>query len=309
MKRTLSSPTIHFFIFTLLFTTAVLGNKELPSTEHYLVEGTKHKHHFLTIKDQEKKNIFLGVHTYLKKPSKKLLTLIHGYAESCSYNKVIISHFLNKGFEVQCIEMPGHGTSDGARYEIDSFHTYKSMIKEVLKHLSKRKLHYFLSHSTGSVGFTQHLKEKHLNPFQKVIFLAPLTRNAYWNLARPAAFILSPFINRVGRLNHKRDPDYFLAKKSDPKYYDYLPLQWFRELTKYYDSLSHKTISQTKNFLIIYGTDDEVIDWKNSLQFHKTWFPEAQFKTIEKGTHHLFFNSDMIRSNLFKTIDQFISGT
>lgn len=288
------------------FSLLILLPLRVYALDFYDINGVQHTQKTTTIKNTENKQINISIHHYKKTESRKLLTLVHGYTENCGYMKNVIEFFINQGFEVQCPELPGHGQSSGPKYDIDSFKTYERMANRFVEHLSPQKDHYFLAHSTGSVGITQYLKNKKTNPFKKIILLAPLTKCKFWLMANVGFSLLSPFINEIKRFKHDRGKDYAWAKSNDPFLSNYEPLNWFKELKEYNNYLTEQVILDLENILIVYGDQDEVIDWKDSMKLHSNWFPKARIKIIENGSHHTYFNTKEIQESLYKKIKDFL---
>jgi alpha-beta hydrolase superfamily lysophospholipase len=292
---------MNYFIVLL-----ILLPLKVYALDFYQIKKTQHSQRTSSIKNSRNQIVKISTHHYKRNESKKLLTLIHGYTENCGYMKNIIELFLSQGFEVQCPELPGHGQSDGKKYDIDSFKTYELMAHQIIKELSPEKEHYFLAHSTGSVGFTQFLKNKNKNPFTKIILLAPLTKCKFWIMANAGFSLFSPFINDIKRFSYNRGKGYAWAKGHDPYLSNYEPLHWFKELIEYNNHLNDKVILDSNNILIVYGNQDEVIDWKDSKELHTNWFPKARIKTIENGSHHTYFNNKEIQKKLYQEIKDFL---
>jgi alpha-beta hydrolase superfamily lysophospholipase len=157
------------YFFSLL----ILLPLKVYALDFYDINEIQHTQKTTTIKNTENKQVNISIHHYKKAESRKLLTLVHGYTENCGYMKKLIEFFINQGFEVQCPELPGHGQSNGPKYDIDSFKTYERMANRFVENLSPQKDHYFLAHSTGSVGITQYLKNKKQIHLKRLFFWHP----------------------------------------------------------------------------------------------------------------------------------------
>ena len=238
--------------------------------------------------------------------SKKVIHILHGYTESCHYMNPFIDFFLEKDFEVMCLELPNHGSSSGKRYDIDNFETYLLHIEAYTKTLDKNREHYFIAHSTGAVGITKYLKKYKASPFKKIFLISPLTRPIFYSMIKFSIPMLSKMINKVKRIEQIRGPEYTQARETDEHYYGYLPLNWTLNCINFVEKQTENPTKDINNVVSIFGTGDRIIDASDGFTKYSKWFPNSNVHMIEGGQHHLHFAPSEVKHEFFDIIDSYL---
>lgn len=107
-------------------------------------------------------------------PSDKIVLCIHGFCCDARIFNYLGGELSDKGFNVKCIDLFGHGKSDGDQGDPD-FNQCLYAISEIVTTLRKKYRVYILSHSMGCT-FSLWYAKKFKNSFDGLILLAPYLR-------------------------------------------------------------------------------------------------------------------------------------
>jgi alpha-beta hydrolase superfamily lysophospholipase len=284
---------------------------EPPSIANYFeyyginFSGVRHFFgHFPSLSRRINAHVFIPQH-----PEKGTLFLLHGYLDHSGTLQPLIEAALSRGFAVATYDLPGHGLSTGERAAIDDFSHYVKTLEDFVA-LSSPFLPrpYFLSgHSTGCAITFEYLQQKKETIFEKVVFLAPLVRNAHWHLSKLGV--------AVGRLFRKTLPRKQRDNSSDPQFLAFVrndPLQGRQLSIKFMDALHawEKRIQHyppiTGSVLLIQGTDDAIVDWRYNLAFLRERIKGITVELIDDAKHQLVNESKIIRHQVFDTIFDYL---
>ena len=241
---------------------------------------------------------------YYKADNRKLAYVVHGYNDNCGYTKPIHKFFLKNGYDVLCIEMPGHGLSSGKRADIKRFSIYGEVYEELFKRIPKNYDYYqYYSHSTGSVGMIQLLLQEKSIPFDNVIFGAPLIRSYRWDMSRKLMGLLDPVINYFPVRRPSIVRDYYRELMIyDPSLNQWLPKNWFYQLQNWNNELIESAEKSSFPIKVIFAENDGVIDTEYNHRFLKSRFENASFHILNDSGHVFHNEIDKVRDNFFKEL-------
>ena len=252
----------------------------------------------------------ISAHVYVpKQPKKGALFLLHGYLDHSGTLKPLIHAALSKGFCVAVFDLPGHGLSSGEQGAINDFSEYVKTLEDFVALCSPwlSRPYYLVGHSTGCAIAFEHMQQKQEEIFEKIVFLAPLVRNANWRLSK--------FGIAVGRLFRKTIPRKYRDNSSDAEFLAFVrndPLQGKRLSIKFLDAL-HAWEKRAQLYppvagsvLLIQGTGDEIVDWQYNLAFLRAKIKGVTVELIDKAKHQLVNESEVIRNHVFDTIFEYL---
>lgn len=231
----------------------------------------------------------ISKHKYQKKiPSKKLFITIHGFLDNCGYLRDLHSFFFKEGFDIICLELPGHGLSTGPIAEIEDFSQYGKMF-ETLNFTELKKQYStinFFAHSTGAVAHFEAHRANISPEFDKIILMAPLGRSKAF---RPSMILHSVFGSLVSQVPRKKSKQvrFLEIKAQDPSYIDFTPMNWVRAFKKWDREIQNLTKINDQKITIFFGTKDKVIEKNYTERLYKRLFPNSETIYIKNGTHHL----------------------
>lgn len=236
---------------------------------------------------------------------KGTLLFLHGYFDHCGVWRHFVRYFTDKGFAVAGFDLPGHGLSSGARLAITDFQQYAAAIDAFFKHEDgrlPRPLHV-VGHSTGCAAFFEYLRTFPQNGYERVVFLAPLVRSAYWHLSRFGYFVTKPFVTQLPRQFRagSSDPAFIAALKRDPLQDHRFPTQWIDALHAWNERIQAYPVSQTP-LTIIQGTADDIVAWRYNLEFLRRKLPACRVVPVDGGRHQLMNETFALRRQTFEFI-------
>jgi alpha-beta hydrolase superfamily lysophospholipase len=275
--------------------------------DYYGINGSGARHffgYFTSLSRRISAHVFIP-HT----PEKGTLFLLHGYLDHSGTLQPLIDAALSRGLAVAACDLPGHGLSSGERAAIDDFSEYVKTLEDFVALCSPRLPGpYFLAgHSTGCAIAFEYLQHKEETIFEKVVFLAPLVRNAHWHLSKLGI--------AVGRLFRKTIPRKQRDNSSDAQFLAFVrndPLQGKRLSIKFLDALHawEKRVRRyppvTGSVLLIQGTGDAIVDWQYNLAFLRERIKGVTVELIDDAKHQLVNESETIRNRVFDTLFDYL---
>ncbi len=242
------------------------------------------------------------------KGSSRLMVMAHGYIDNCGYVKPLQRFFLNSGFDILCIELPGHGLSSGDRADVDDFITYKDIYKHVFQRLPQGyDENYFYGHSTGAVGMLDLLLAHEPHPFEKIILAAPLVRSHLWSLSK---FGMKYFGFLIKRLPTRRlslhDREYKELLQIDPTLIKSTPKSWFPKLVNWNKGLVEKDNRSSEDVITIFAGKDSVIDQKYNEKFYRKTFSNLKVFNIPNSDHAFHYESETNKKIFYSILNSIL---
>jgi lysophospholipase len=269
------------------------------------LSGTRHFFgHFTSLSRR------ISAHVYVPQtPKKGTLFLLHGYLDHSGTLKPLIHAALSRGFCVAVYDLPGHGLSSGEPGAINDFSEYVKALEDFVALCSPwlPRPYYLAGHSTGGAIAFEYLQQKKEEIFERVVFLAPLVRNANWRLSK--------FGIAVGRLFRKTIPRKYRDNSSDAQFLAFVrndPLQGKRLSIQFLDAL-HAWEKRARRYppvagsvLLIQGTGDEIVDWQYNLAFLRAKIKGVTVELIDDARHQLVNEGEVIRNRVFDLIFDYL---
>ncbi|GAB1482279.1 hypothetical protein MASR2M78_10940 [Treponema sp.] len=178
-----------------------------------------------------------------------------------------------------------------SRAEILDFKQYAEAFMAVLQARPWPKPWRVVAHSTGCATTLFYLHEQG-NPFEKIVFEAPLVRTFLWKPSLFAIDLLKNAIDTLPRRNvntpYTRELHSLILK--DPLYVPVVPISWFDALEAYVSYIQNWE-SMDAYVLILQGRDDSVVDAAFNIPFLQVLLPRSELIEIEGGHHHLLLDA------------------
>jgi alpha-beta hydrolase superfamily lysophospholipase len=260
----------------------------------------------------ESRGYDLSAHIFLPSQATATVFLLHGYCDHSGILKNLIRLLVNRRLAVAVYDLPGHGLSGGRACSIDDFTTYVNIFSDFIEicrpHLPQP--FHFAGHSTGCAIALEYTHRISVNRFDKVIFVAPLVRSAYWTLSKAHHYLAKPFMDSVPRVffDSSSDPEFNRFIQNDPLQCQEIPLKWVEALFAWNESIEQiKPISHP--VLLLQGRQDTVVDWEFNIAFLQQKNKLARVKWFPNGRHHLLNESQAIRDDVLNTIGEYFQLT
>ncbi|MFT5721291.1 MAG: alpha-beta hydrolase superfamily lysophospholipase [Motiliproteus sp.] len=253
----------------------------------------------------------IAVHLFRAPEPRGTLVIVHGYLDHHGLYSHLIRYGLERGLNVLCFDLPGHGLSSGIRASIDSFERYQTVFQVLLGMLDKwplcRPLH-LLGQSTGGAIINQFLLTK---PTQspgidgQIALLAPLIRPARWPWIRLAHAVLSPWKTAVPRdfAPNSQDPEFNAFLRSDPLQSLFITTAWIGAMKRWIAEFERLPSTNAYQPLLIQGQQDDTVDWRYNLPLLQQKFPRLQRLLLPDARHQLANEAAGIRREYLDWLD------
>ncbi|MBV1916345.1 MAG: alpha/beta hydrolase [Pseudomonadales bacterium] len=261
----------------------------------------------------------IAAHYYYpeSQPSRGTVFILHGYFDHVGLYRHLIEYCLINGFSVVAYDHPGHGLSSGPRASIESFEQYREVLTICIQIFegveSATQPRHIMAQSAGCAITMDYLlrlpSAQHSNPFNEVIFFAPLVRPTNWRISSAKHSAGKYFIRSQKRVftENSNDVEFLrFLKNDDPLQPVILQLQWVTALKQWLKEF-HKLPESELSPLVIQGKVDSTVDWQYNIPKIQEKFRQPQIHYLDEGRHHLVNESDPIRDEIFKAVDQIIN--
>ena len=250
----------------------------------------------------------LSAHIFVPPKAAATVFLLHGYCDHTGILKNLIRLLVNQGLAVAVYDLPGHGLSGGEACMIDDFNTYVDIFSDFIE-LCRSSLpqpYHFVGHSTGCAIAFDFMHRISADRFDKVVFIAPLVRSAYWTLSKAQHYLTKPFMETIPRVffDNTSDPEFNRFIQNDPLQCQEIPLKWIEALFAWNERVENLA-AISHPVLILQGSEDTVVDWEFNIVFLQQKNNLARVKWFQNGRHHLLNETEVIREEVLKTIREY----
>jgi alpha-beta hydrolase superfamily lysophospholipase len=295
-------------LFSINGSSTTINSKNRPyftTTEDYLnaydlnFENVAYRLEFLGDPENIAVNIF-----EVQEPAGTIV-LLHGLFAHAGQLTYLIRFLIDRNYTVMTVDLPGHGLSSGEKASIRDFGDYSKALEDAINTYidSLPGPVHFIGHSTGCAAAFEYLSAGKEDPFEKVIFLAPLYRSNYWGVSKFGYYLFGPFVSSVPRWHRKvsSDPDFLTRVKSDPLQSSSLPIAYVKALFKW-NMRIRESAPLDRTVYAIQGDKDRVLDWRTNLDFYKSKVANLEVTRIEGARHELTNESMPLRQKAFTEI-------
>lgn len=255
----------------------------------------------------------------------RFLYVIHGQGEQ-SGRYEHFPHYLNNVVDaIFCIDLPGHGKSQGIRGHIENFDHYSeaaltgffASMDFMKKSASKIEAHWFGHSMGGLITLRTLLKETSL-PLKTVTVSAPLL-----DLALPVpklkkffGELVEPILGRI-KLSNELNGDLISHDKDVAKSYDtdslnhgFVTPRFFVNLTKEMPLVRENRGPFAYNLLVLVPLGDQIVSWQAAYHFYENIQMEAGKKKNLTGFPNFFHESfnEIGKERAFNALSNWISS-
>ena len=261
----------------------------------------------------------IAAHYYypLSQASRGTIFILHGYFDHVGIYRHLIEYCLTSGYSVVAFDLPGHGLSSGPRASIENFAQYREVFTRCVQIFdgleSAAKPWHIMAQSTGCAITMDYLLRlpttPNSNPFDEVIFFAPLVRPVNWRASSAMHRVGKHFIQSQKRVftQNSNDTEFLqFIRENDPLQPVTLPLQWVTALKQWLKEF--RTLPESElSPVVIQGKVDRTVDWQYNIPQIQEKFKLPQIHYLKEGRHHLVNESDPIREEIFNVVDTIIN--
>lgn len=247
----------------------------------------------------------LAAHVFVPSAPAGTIFVLHGYLDHSGTARHLIAACLQRHFAVAVFDLPGHGLSTGPQAAIGDFSAYATALQDFLEAYGRDLPlpFHLIGHSTGCAIAYEYMQHVAPIPFDKVVFLAPLVRNAGWHWSVIGYRLAKPFVDTLPRKrrDNSTDPAFLSFIANDPLQGRRLSIQFLEALYAWNQRIQDDDVL-AQPVLIIQGTDDAIVDWPYNLKFFGKKLRHLHVVMIEGGKHQLANESAAIRAKVLGAI-------
>ena len=247
--------------------------------------------------------------------AEKNVFIIHGLGEHSGRYEDFAKNLTRKNIGVFCIDLIGHGKSNGKRGHIKSFEDYINAVENGIIHIRKKFLDtpiILFGHSLGGLICLKFLLDRESKEIEKAIVSSPWIETAL-KIPKHLLFIhkifqkITPGLQLSNNLitshlskNQKIVTDY----ESDILVHDKITLNLFSEiLTTIEDVLKRSSRIKVQTF-IYHGKNDKIISYKGTEKIANS-IPNNKFILFDNIYHEP--HNDIEKDVIYKEINDFIN--
>lgn len=252
----------------------------------------------------------LALHLESPASPRGTLVLVHGYMDHSGLMSGPARHFLSNGWIVAAPDLPGHGLSDGARGDIESFERYGQALRAVLDTLEARKSPrpwVAVGHSTGGAALLELVRSGEAR-LDRVALVAPLVRmnSASWVRAGlPVARLWTEGVKRVTKRRATHDSAWHERMAADPLELRLVPLTWVRVALDWETTVARSEFPGPR-WLFVQGDQDATVDGRAGERILEGRIPGLVVVRVPGGWHHLLNEAPPWRDVAHDAIDHFL---
>lgn len=299
-------PLLQIFIRISLSVIAGIMATGVRAGEFYSIDGMEPETRQLMVTDSFNTQHTIATYRWTGAHA-KLVFMVHGYLDNCAYLKPLERWYLNQGYDVVCMELPGHGNSSGPSADISDMSVYRDIYLGVFPQLDMAGYQSttFIAHSTGNLGMIDYLLDGHEHPFNQIVMVAPLVRSWMWWPSKMGYTLMGWAVQELPRrsIQHK-NPAYIEIYQQDPQPVTHSPTHWFGELVEWNSKRADDGRQSTEKIRVIFAEDDSVIDTRYNRQFMQGHFPNAEIVTIANSDHMLHYEEDEVKAAFFEALSK-----
>ena len=275
---------------------------------HYGLDFPDARHFFGTFESGPR---VLAAHVLIPRNPGGTIYLLHGYLDHSGTFRNLIAACLQHNFAVAIYDLPGHGLSTGERAAIDDFSDYVPVLQDFLSVCGDELPlpFHLIGHSTGCAIGYEYMHQANAIPFAKVVFLAPLVRNAGWRWSVVGYHLAKPFVDALPRLprDNSSDPAFLAFIERDPLQGRHLSIRFLDALYAWNQRIQDYEVL-SKPVLVVQGTDDAIVDWQYNIRFLEDKLDTSKVVLIAGAKHQLANERRPLREKVFRRIFDYLAA-
>lgn len=255
--------------------------------------------------------IRVAIHSWIPSRATATVFLLHGYYDHSGAWEPHVRRLLARNLAVVALDLPGHGLSDGARMDVDSFGVYARALRAVedsVREVAPRPWS-LAGHSLGGAIALERARRPDY-PYAKTLLLAPMVRYAGWTWTGAAIPVVSLFkddLVRKRKLASSSDSSFLARLSKDPMEGWTTSLHWLKQVRKWHGSLDGAVFAST-DWMILQGGLDKTVDWEFGIPWLKTRLPGAKTLMAPLARHHLHNEGGRTGKVVREAFDDFLSS-
>ena len=247
---------------------------------------------------------------------KKNVFIIHGLGEHSGRYEDFAKNLIQKNIGVFCIDLIGHGKSNGKRGHIKSFKDYINAVENGIIYVRKKFLDtpiILFGHSLGGLICLKFLLDRESKEIEKAIVSSPWIETAlkipkYLLLIHKLFQKLIPGLqlsNNLITTHLSKNPKVVIDYENDILVHDKITLNLFSEILKTIEDVLRKSSRIKVETYIYHGKNDKIISYKGTKKIANL-IPHNKFILFENIYHepHNDIEKDLIFGELIDFINK-----
>lgn len=253
----------------------------------------------------------LSLHYFLPGRISGYVMLCHGYYDHVGLYGHVIRYLLQQNLAVVAYDQIGHGLSSGAPVTIGSFDQYVEATYAVWQQacadlsLPADQPWHWLGQSMGGSVVLETLHQHPQLPTAEVVLLAPLVRPYGWWFAQMAFALAKRTVEQRPRqiTRNAANREFLQLQHADPLQARILPVSWVQAMVNWFQRFEQYPASRLAP-KIVQGHQDRTVSWRHNHKLLGQRYAHAQWCILPEASHHLANESDVLREQMFKWLDQ-----
>ena len=236
--------------------------------------------------------------------------VMHGYYDHVGLFGSLINFCLEQGWNVVCVDLPGHGLSSGMPASIADFSIYDEVLANLVESVGlspNNRGHLFAQSMGGAIAINYCLKRQFTvanSPFQHIGLLAPLIRPAKWWKVKFLHTLLSPFLKQVKRAptESSNAPEFIeFVNQHDPLQASHLSVQWLTAMRRWLKKVTQYSASELP-VIVLQGDQEYTVDHTFNLAWIAAKFPRQLRIMLPGMRHHLVNETELLQAQMYRDL-------
>lgn len=237
--------------------------------------------------------------------------LVHGYYNHTGSWAPHIRRFLSEGWAVAAFDLPGHGLSDGKRFDVDSMGEYALALRAMEDSLSARapKPWSLVGHSLGGLVVLDRARRPDF-PYSNAVLLAPMVRYTGWTwigAALPVVSLFKDHLERGRKLTSSSDTAFLRRVEADPLEGWQTSLHWLKEVRIWNREAQSAHFAPSRWFLL-QGDQDKTVEFHHDIDWIAERTGGLRVRMFKDARHHLHNEAGPLGALVRASLDSAIGG-
>ena len=253
----------------------------------------------------------IACQTWIPSHARGTVFLVHGYYNHTGTWSPHIRRFLSEGWAVASLDLPGHGLSDGARFDADSMGTYTLALRALEDSLGARapKPWSLVGHSLGGLVVLDRARAADY-PYATTVLLAPMVRYTGWTWIGAVLPVVSSFkdyMERGRNLTSSGDSAFLRRLRADTLEGWKTSTHWLKEVRRWGALASTAKFAPSRWFLL-QGDLDQTVDFRHDVDWIADRTGGLRVRIFKGARHHLHNEAGALGALVQASLDSAIGG-
>lgn len=253
----------------------------------------------------------IACQTWIPSRSRGTVFLVHGYYNHTGSWSPHIRRFLSEGWSVAALDLPGHGLSDGPRFDVDSMGEYSLALRafEDSVRNSAPRPWTLVGHSLGGLVVLDRARRADY-PYANTVLLAPMVRYDGWTwigAVLPVVSLFKDYMDRGRNLASSSDTAFLHRVERDPLEGWRTSTHWLKEVRRWNAEAASARFAPSRWFLL-QGDADRTVDFHHDIDWIADRTGGLRVRIFKGARHHLHNEGGALGDLVRASLDSAIGG-